>query len=208
MGLAHLGLFSCPLCRKIMPVPEVLEHYEKEHNIKISSSVKRYAQKYVAKTYRTLSYEWGKPFWEVGRQRIPESEYQTALVHAAEQVGYVADEQGSPVQIANPEVFAYDVVRELRYQGLSPQYVRIDGATVLTQASGSPAPWYAYILALVLIAVIVYVFGQTFQWVIDALYRIFVAPIPPEWRPYVFGGLAICICIALIGYAVSRFRKR
>lgn len=205
LQLAHKGLYLCPLCGEIFKVEEGFQHLQK-HGITVLVG------KRLAKTLaRTLSpaYEYGTPFWEIGRQLIPQEKWSTEKVYNGELRGWVSDENGNPTPIANPSLLAYDIIRELRMNGLDAQYIRIDQADILTQAHGSSIPISVQILILAIaFAIFAYFGSQAFKLVVDTIYRIFVAPIPPEWRPYVFAIIGGGIGVALIAYAYSKFRGK
>jgi hypothetical protein len=203
--LAHKGLYLCPICHETFKVTEGFQHLQK-HGITVLVG-KRLA-KVLAKTLNP-AYEYGTPFWEVGRTLIPQDKWSSEKVYNGELRGWVSDENGNPTPIANPSLLAYDIIRELRNQGLDAQYIRIDQADILSQAKGSPVAWYIQLLIIAIaFAIFAYFGSQAFKLVADTLYRIFVAPIPPEWRPYVFGIIGAGIAVALIAYAYSKFKGK
>jgi len=205
MGLVHLGLVKCPICSQIFKIPEFAAHLKEDHKIPISlKTVKMVTPKIFGDVY-----EYGEPFWEIGRQLIPTEKWQTERVYNAEYNGHLEDTStGQPVTIAKPTEFIYETIRQLRENGLRAQYIRVSGANATIQAAGSPAAWYVYVIVLIAIAVAAYLFGSAFQMVAESLYRIFIAPIPPEWRPYFLGAIVLIGGLFAVGYAYSKIRGK
>ena len=192
----------CPFCNLYYPIEALLNHV-KAHGVDFHFKGKRV----VVSVQPLQAYEYGTPFKEWGRVQIPEEKWETEKIYNGEGNGFLADEAGNPVTIAKPMEFIYETVRQLRYQGLDCQYMRVEGAYFKVQAYGSPAPWYAYLIALALIAAVIYVFGTTFKSVMESLWRIFVAPIPPEWRPYVYLAVLAIVGTVVAAYAYGKFKK-
>jgi hypothetical protein len=206
LGLAHKGLFKCPLCGDIISVRLGLRHLQEIHGAKVEFRRLPAGLKPTAVPYTV--YEYGKPFWEIKREQIPEEKWETERIYNGELKAYLADPQGNRVAIGNPSIFTYEMIRQLREQGLDAQYIRLTLETgdILAQARGSPPDWIAIIIVLVLIAVCLYLFKETAKAIIEGLWRIFVAPIPPEWRPFFFATILGVVGIVAVGYALPRIR--
>jgi hypothetical protein len=185
-----------------------LRHFEERHNVKIEFRGLPIGLKPTAIPY--TEYEYGKPFWEIKRELIPEEKWETERIYNGEIRGYAVDSQGNRIPITNPSIFTYETIRRLREQGLEAQYIRLvlETGDVLAQARGSPPDWVAVIIVLVLIAVCTYLFKETAKVIIEGLWRVFVAPIPPEWRPFFFATILGVVGIVAVGYAIPRLRGR
>jgi len=187
----------CPICHHTVPLLHFSTHLKIQHSLKIP--------KFKVKpkiTILTPAQEWGKPFWEIGRTLIPEEKWETEDVYNLENNCILTDEAGNPTPFPNPTEMIYKTVDELRRNGIRPQYIRIDREKILVQASGSPIPaWAVY---LIIVAVVAVLFGVAFYLVAESFYRIFIAPIPPEWRPYVIGGIVIVALIVAVGMFIRK----
>ena len=202
-GLAHKGYYFCPLCRELVHHSEIFKHL-KSHGFEVVFKRKiKVVKKPVKAPKRLTVYEWGSPFWELYRRIIPEENYETELVYNAECQGYVTDSEGNRVNIGNPSLLCEDIRHELRQNGLEAQYIKIIPETgdILTQGKGSPVPWYVkFLIAAIAFAIIAYFGSTAFKLITESVYRIFVAPIPPEWRPIVYAiiGVGALTTVAII----------
>jgi len=193
-----INAVRCPICKSVLSIAEFEGHLLSAHNLKAL----RFTLKPVSMEVTLQAAEWGSPFRELGRQLIPESQWKTADVYNGESRMVFCDANGNPTPVPNPWELIYKLVDEYRANGLRPQYIKVDRENILVQSSGSPFPvWILYLIALAVIAVL---FAVAFKLVADAFYRIFVAPIPPELRPFIIGGVILIAALIVIGYFLPR----
>jgi hypothetical protein len=184
----------CPICRAVVAVADFEGHLFEVHNLKALVALRPVS---VAVRLEEEA-EWGTPFRELGRQLVPKG----TDVYNGEARMVAVDANGNPTPIPNPWEYIYRLVDEYRANGLRPQYIKIYRENVLVQCSGSPFP--VEIIVLIAIAVAAVLFAYAFNLVCEALYRIFVAPIPPELRPFIIGGVLLIAALIVIGYFLPR----
>lgn len=183
---------SCPLCRQTVPF-DAFERHLQNHGIKTRLAIK---PRVIVEPYAVA--EWGKRFWEWGRRLISGEED----VHHSEGQYTLTDTAGNPTPFPSPWEMIYKTVDELRRNGIRPQYIRIERENMLVQASGSPIkPWIIY---LIVAAVAALLFGVAFYLAANAFYQIFVAPIPPEWRPFFYLGIICVVGLLAVAYITRR----
>jgi len=176
---------ECPLCSESFEIIAGLAHHLKErHGIDPMGQATR---KTAGLPAYTPAYEWGDPFWEISRSRIPLDEAEEKEPHHGEVNQTAVDEDGNPVNITPQGRVANETRRNLKGHGVDPQYIRIHGPDMKTQYTGSPIPTWAVvvIIAAAIIAVIgaVYFAGRK-------LYDILVSPLPDWLKPYAGAAIA------------------
>lgn len=181
----HVMHEMCPLCRtRIRGIARLRSHLVERHGVDPLRTVPRSAKLLEA----VPAYEWGKPFFEISRSRIPIEEAEIAEPHHGEIRQFAVDEQGNAVNITPQGAVAEEIRRNLVGQGVSPKYIWISGPSMRTQYTASPLPIWAVIviIAAAIIAVIgvVYFAGRE-------VYKLVVAPLPDFLEPLVV--------VALIG---------
>lgn len=187
----------CPIDGEKIPVDQFADHLEQVHNISGLSGGGSFktARRYISPELITTT-DWGEPFDNVERKdKQPisddwyESPHNTTEPHLGEIHQRFTDEHGEPVRITKQREVIRKTRDSLEENGVRPQYIRVEGSRVIAQYEASPVAWG--IIALIILAVVVVIILAELYMIMEAVYEVFIEPLPDWMEPVIIGALLL-----------------